>query len=222
MTTVYLSDKNCFVCNEKSKYPMGNLSLGNVSARDLDGRPTNILRSSVYLWIQRCPSCGYCAPEIAEGEAADKEIVSSDAYKAQLNNSAFPETSNSFLCHSLVMENRKSFADAGWAAVFAAWICDDNNFPESASYCRAKAIDFFKAARESGQVFADTTDREALYFIDLHRRRADFDQASELCDAELDNEHSDHVFDLFYFERELIDRKDSTTHTVAEAEDADY
>lgn len=222
MTTVYLSDKKCFICNEESKYPMGNLSLGNVSARDLDGRPTNILRSSVYLWIQRCPGCGYCAPEIAEGDDIDKEIVASDAYTAQLENIAFPETANSFLCHSLVMENKKYFADAGWASVFAAWICDDNNFSESASYCREKALNLFEAARENEQDFADTTDRESLYFIDLHRRRADFDQASKLCDTELEKEHDDHIFDLLYFERELIDKKDSTIHTVAEAEDADY
>jgi hypothetical protein len=222
MTTVYLSDKKCFICGEESKFPMGNLSLGNVSARDLDGRPTSILRSSVYLWIQRCPGCGYCAPEIAEGDEIDRELVASNAYDNQLNDRTFPETANSFLCHSLVMKNKNFFADAGWAAVFAAWICDDNDFPDSAAVCRAKAIRLFSSAREKGQDFASSPEQEQIYFIDLHRRQAEFGEASKLCDLELEKEHSDNIYDVLYFERELIDKKDSTIHTVAEAMDSDY
>lgn len=222
MTTVYLSDKKCFICGEECKYPMGNLTLSNVSARDLDGRPTSILRSSVYLWIQRCPQCGYCAPEIAEGDDIDHVIVASDTYANQLNDSTCPETANSFLCHSLIMKNKMLFADAGWAAVFAAWICDDNDFPDSAAFCRRKAIDLFFDARKKEQDFAGSPDQETIYLIDLYRRRADFEEASKLCDIELEKEHDDNIYDILYFERELIDKKDNTIHTVAEAVDTDY
>lgn len=220
MTTVYLSDRQCFICGTKSKHPMGNLWLGNVAERDLDGRPTHILRSSVYLRIQRCPSCGYCAPEIAAGNEADPEIVRGEVYVAQLINSSFPETANAFLCYSLIMRNRKLFADAAWAAVFASWICDDNGYSESACQCRASAIDLFEVARRHQQDFADSKDQEEIYLIDLHRRRSQFDNAAKLCDEALEKEHTDRLLDILYFERELIDNRDSAVHSDLEADDA--
>ena len=199
---------------------MGNLSLGNVSTRDLDGRPTSIMRSSVYLWIQRCPSCGYCAPEIATGEESDRVVVNSDPYRQQLDNENFPETANAFLCHHLIMCSRNQFADAAWATVFAAWICDDNGYVQSALQCRGKAIELFMNAHERGQDFAESKDQEQVYLIDLHRRRGEFDRASELCEEALLEEHNDHIYDLLYFEQELIDKRDSAGHSVAEADDA--
>jgi hypothetical protein len=198
---------------------MGNLSLGNVSSRDLDGRPTNILRSSVYLWIQRCPSCGYCAPEIASGEESDRTVVSSDSYRRQLDDGNFPETANAFLCHNIIMCNRDLFADAAWATVFAAWICDDNGYVESARLCRGNAIELFKKARAYGQNFAESNVQEQIYLIDLHRRKAEFEVASELCEEALLEEHTDKMFDLLYFEQELIDKRDSAGHSVSEADD---
>ena len=219
MTTVYLSDKQCFVCSTKSKYPCGNLSPGKVGERDLDGRPTHILRSSVYHWIQRCPSCGYCAPDIAQGEAEDAAIVRSEAYAAQLGNHKFPETANAFLCFGLMMRSRDQFADAAWAAVFAAWICDDNGFRESAHVCRGSAIELFGAAREKKQEFADSTDQEEIYLIDLHRRRAHFEIAGKLCDGAIVGEHTDEMLDLLYLERDLIDKRDCAAHREAEADE---
>ena len=219
MTTVYLSDKRCFICGAKSKHPMGNLSMGNVAVRDLDGRPTHILRSSVYLWIQRCPSCGYCAPEIAEGAPEDHPVVTSEPYRLQLSNTAFPDSANAFLCHGLVMHSRKLYADAAWAAVFASWICDDNGYSGSAFFCRGRAIDLFEAARSAGQSFADSPEQEQVCLIDLRRRRSEFDTASHLCDLALDEKHSDRILDILYFERELIDKRDSAAHSDSEADD---
>ena len=198
---------------------MGNFSLGNVGRRDLDGRPTLIMRSSVYLWIQRCLSCGYCAPEIAKGNKEDGIVVQTEAYREQLCNSSFPETANAFLCHSIIMQNRKQYADAAWATKFASWICEDTGYVENAHRCRGDAIALFLRARENGEEFASTRDQEQIYLIDLYRRRSRFDIASQLCDEELEKEHEDHLLDIIYFERELIDKKDAATHSDSEAED---
>ncbi|MBN1575801.1 MAG: hypothetical protein JW913_04570, partial [Chitinispirillaceae bacterium] len=174
--------------------------------------------SSVYLWIQRCPSCGYCAPEIVQGDEADREIVRGEVYLTQLKNSSFPETANAFLCYSLIMRNRKLFADAAWAAVFASWICDDNGYSESAYQCRGSAIDLFEAARRNQQDFADSKDQEEIYLIDFHRRRSQFDIAAKLCNEALEKEHPDQFLDILYFERELIDNRDSAAHSDREAD----
>lgn len=219
MTTVFLSDKICFVCGAKSKYPLIDHSLGNVGSRDLDGRPTHIRRSAVYLWIQRCPACGYCAPEITEGEDRDRAAVHTPDYQQLLNDKTFPETGDAFLCHAYIMKNRELFADAGWAALFAAWICDDNGFPDSARSCRGRAVDFFIASRSRQQCFAETTEEEDLYLVDLYRRRSFFDTASAMCEKALNDPHSDRIYDLLSYERELVDAKDDCAHNDAEAEE---
>lgn len=219
MTTVFISDKNCFICGASSKYPMGNGAMGNIALRDLDGRPTHILRSSVYLWIQRCPSCGYCAPEIAQGEHHDAAILEREEYKLQLVSQEFPETANSFLCHAIVMRASAQFADAAWASVFAAWVCDDNDFPESAVKCRLYAIDYFLQTRAQGETFADSVAQENIYLIDLYRRCRNFTEAQQLCDAELDKNHPDEIIDMLYLEKSLIEKQDAGVHSTSEIDE---
>jgi len=219
MTTVCMSDRNCYFCGATSKFPQGNLTMGSIGLRDLDGRPTHILRSAVYLWIQRCPACGYCAPEISEGDQIDVPVLQGDAYRNQLDDPAFPETANAFLCHTLVMVARKFWADAAWASVFAAWICDDNNFPESAMLCRRKAIVYFIASREASIDFAESPVHEELYLIDLHRRCGEFDGALERCDAAINLKPDDHLLDLLYLEKDLIEKRDTSIHTVADVDE---
>ena len=117
------------------------------------------------------------------------------------------------------MRRNNLFADAAWAAVFAAWICDDNGYTESALKCRGLAIDLFYEARKHNQKFADSKEQEQVYLIDLYRRRAEFETALKICDEELNGEHTDHILDLLYYERELIDTRDSSAHNNTEAED---
>lgn len=219
MTTVFMSDRDCYFCGATSKFPQGNLTMGSVGLRDLDGRPTHILRSSVYLWIQRCPSCGYCAPEISEGDRGDLTVLQGERYRSQLNDHAFPETANAFLCHTLVMEARSFWADAAWASVFAAWICDDNDYPESAKLCRMKAIDYFIAARKEGIGFAETPLQEELYLIDLYRRSGEFSDANKRCEAAINLKPDDQLLDLLYLEKDLIEKKDSSIHNDADVDE---
>ncbi|MCX7725350.1 MAG: hypothetical protein N2053_00725 [Chitinispirillaceae bacterium] len=220
MTTVYITDKKCYFCGTSNKYPMGSIGIGIVGTRDLDGRPTHILRSAVYLWIQRCSACGYCAPEISTGEEEFKEIIESKEYTVQLTNNKFPETANSFLCYSMIMAKKKQFADAGWSSIFAAWICDDNGYKESAVECRRRALQFFFKAKENNQKFAETEEQEKVYLIDTYRRIGDFDTAAALCEEELNKSHSEKILNILYFEKLLIEKKDSSVHYDSEAEDA--
>ena len=219
MTTVFLTEKQCFVCESKNRYPVVDLTLSIVGPRDLDGRPAHIQRSSVYLWVQRCIVCGYCAPEITEGQAEDRERVKKPEYVTQLSDPRYPDTANAFLCHSMLMKEGGLFADAGWAAVFAAWICDDNGYHESAVVCRGLAIELFKEGKACGQDFGETPDVEQVYLIDLHRRRGEFEAAAAICDAEFEKEHTEAILDKLYFERELIEKRDIACHNDTEAEE---
>jgi len=218
LTTVFLAEKQCFACGSKSQYPVVDLTLSIIGPRDLDGRPSLIQRSSVYLWIQRCFACGYCAPEIAQGAKDELQLIDTSPYKEQLNNCSFPETANSFLCHSMIMTHSKLYADAGWAAVFAAWICDDNGYSSSAVECRGKALELFEIAKKNNQDYGETLELEKLYYIDLLRRKGDFEEAGGICDKELEKTHEEKIVGLLCYERELIDLKDSACHNETEAD----
>ncbi len=212
MTTLFLAEKQCYSCGNKSQYPLVDLTLSIIGPRDLDGRPSLIQRSSVYLWIQRCFACGYCAPEIAQGTPEEASYIDDPQYRLQLTNEEYPETANAFLCHSMIMKHIGLFADAGWAAVFAAWICDDNGYKESARNCRNKALELFSVAMNHKQGFGESPAEEQLYLIDLHRRCGNFEKAQNICDAELNKSNPEKIMDLLYLEKKLIEMQDTTCH----------
>lgn len=222
MTTVFLSEKQCYVCGSKSRYPFVDLSLNILGSRDLDGRPALINRSSVYLWVQRCDICGYCAPEISKGTPQEAIVINNSQYKEQLANKDYPDTANSFLCHLMIMDHIELFADAGWAAVFAAWICDDNGYVQSAIDCRKKALSLFYKAMEHNQGFAESPAQGQLYLIDLFRRVQDFEKATQLCDIEIKKSHPEKILDLLYFEQQLIEEKDCICHNDNELEESNF
>jgi hypothetical protein len=217
MTTVFLSDKKCFVCERKNRYPQAGSSVMIIGTKDLDGRPSQMQRSAIYMWIQRCIYCGYCAVDISNGNENDRNLVESQEYKSQLTDKTYPETANAYLCRAMLSEKISKYSDAGWAAVYAAWVCDDNDYNAAAATCRGRALSLFQKAREAGQPFGETREEENLLLIDLMRRRGEFATARVLCEKELEESHNDTILDSLYFEQELIGRGDKASHCSEEA-----
>ncbi len=128
----------CGVCNAEGEYPM-LASTNEFGSADLDMRPPEMRRSTMRGWVQRCHQCAYCAPDLSEGPAIASEVITSPAYCQQRENEAYPELANSFLCWSLIGKAADLDAEAGWAAVNAAWVCDDAEAPSAADQCRLRA-----------------------------------------------------------------------------------
>ena len=67
MTTWYHQDVKCHHCGRKSQHNV----LGSTNAfgsPDLDLRPPEMQRLTMEGWLQLCPHCGYCAPDLSEEE----------------------------------------------------------------------------------------------------------------------------------------------------------
>lgn len=47
----------------------------------------------------------------------------------------------------MIYEQLEMRFSAAWASVRAAWICDDAEIEEKATYCRLRAVELFKKAR---------------------------------------------------------------------------
>ncbi len=219
MTTLYLTNKNCSVCGESNRFPLVDLSQKLTGIRDLDGRPSHIQRSLVYMWIQRCESCSYCAPDISAECKVDPSYINSPAYKSITDDDSFPLTAIAFRAYSYLMTSMGLFADSGWAQLCAAWVCDDNCAPANAVECRKEALTLFRYAQEKNQEFSQSHVEENLILIDMMRRIGDFDTALKLCDQELQTDHPDTVWLLLDYEKVLIEKKDTACHNESEAEE---
>jgi hypothetical protein len=188
--------------------------------RDLDMRAGGVCRSSIYMWLQRCLSCGYCAPDIASGVEAARTVVGGEAYKRQLGDSRFPDTVNAFLCWAMVLEAGGRYDEAAWAVIYAAWVCDDDAEHRSwASHFRKKALATIDVAHGKNQLLTDDLTGDHLLMVDLLRRAGSFKAASRLCARELEKNHDERTIDILSFQQELIDTKDKRRHAIEEALD---
>jgi len=169
MTTLYEHKVRCSVCGREAQYS-GIGSTNAFGSPDLDTRPPEGERSTMFAWVQKCPNCGYCASDLSKVQPGAKDVVETPAYKKQLNNRHYPELANSLLCKAMVDEGTRYFVKATWAIIHAAWVCDDAGSFDQASECRRKAIEMLEKAEESGQDWAEQDGTSTAILVDLLRR----------------------------------------------------
>ncbi len=127
MTHLRHLSTTCAVCGEACRFTIPPEAAGSVGSRDLDTRPPAEppLRSTIYAWVKRCPSCGYCAPDPGKAPEGAADVVKLPRYRWQLDARKFPGIANTFLCWSIIQEDLGFPAQAAWASLHAAWVCDD-------------------------------------------------------------------------------------------------
>jgi hypothetical protein len=220
-TTSVDSDMTCAICGETNEFPV-MASTSSSGYGDLDMRPGPVQRYSMWLWIRRCPNCGYCSCDIESASDVDavKEIIESEDYIAQLNNENYPELANSFLCSSIINERFEEFPSSAGSALYAAWACDDEEgFGDQAVECRLKAVDLYGQAieKDSENIVPETVN---CILVDLLRRVGEFDRALELCQEALDEGVSAKIVEgVLTFQLELIDAEDIDAHSLGEIPD---
>ena len=219
MATSIFMQKKCYACGEESKYPeVGFMNLGTPDY--LDGRPADSHSSVLYMFLQQCLSCGYCTLDVSKGSPKYIEISKTEEYQKQAFNRDYPVTANKYLCWAIIQENFGKYNEAGLAALYASWICDDDKEAKEKSLeCRAKAIDFFIKSDEAGQEFAINKTEEQLILIDIHRRNSEFDLAQKICNILLSKELSERDKTKVLFQEDLIDDKDSGRYRIKDSED---
>lgn len=208
--------KTCFLCGTESVHT-GVISTASLGSTDLDSRPPEPERSSLSYWIHTCPSCRYSAPDLSEGEKSYEAVVRSEEYSKILDNPAYPKLAGQFLCWAFLQESRKEFEKAGWAAIHAAWACDDAGFEEGSTASRKRASELLMKARENSQWFAEDAGMEEAILVDLLRRAGQFDEALKICQDRLKKEPEETVRIILLYQQALIEKLDSRRHTVSDA-----
>jgi hypothetical protein len=184
---------------------------------DFDTRPGEPLRSTLTQWVQRCASCGYCADDISRSSPEAEGVVASEEYRAQLGDESLPGKAREFLCFAVILERFHRFADAGWAALQSAWVCDDAGDDAAASRCRERAIELWQKGKQHGELFSDDMATEFALVTDVYRRIGAFEHATVACSEGLDLEDiPPPVETMLRRQLTLIQARDRSTHSMRE------
>ena len=68
----------------------------------------------------------------------------------------------SFLALSYLKQQTLNYAESAWAAIHAAWICDDKNKEKASKECRKKAISMIENANAHSQNMGDQAGKPKL------------------------------------------------------------
>jgi hypothetical protein len=214
MTTIRQELVTCAVCGELTQVMVMD-STSTFGPPDLDLRPAEIARSSIFAWIQQCSSCGYCAPTLDEATPSAREVVNSDAYRAQLADEDLPALARSFLCSSMVFEEQGDEAAAAQNAIEAAWVCDDKDLSGAATQCRLRAVELLRGSEAEGDAYSDPSTKYAV-IVDLLRHAGRFEDAVAQADAALADAEGE-VAVVLAFSRSLALAGDPGSYTVGDA-----
>ena len=220
MTTIREVSRTRALCGARRKYrEIG--STNSTGSQDLDLRPPQMARSTMSMWVKKCPKCGYCAPDIEKKPGVDRKFVKRSEYKAVRKDRSYPELARRFLCSAMIQEVDGKLVDAGWSALRAAWACDDKGEAQKAhgTACREKALGLLNRARADGVEGNETHGVGEAVMADMYRRIGRFDLAIATADeGQTKTEADSLVFRVLALEKRLSLAQDVSCHTVSEAE----
>lgn len=194
----------CAACRAQSEQTV----LRSVSAfdePDLDFRPSEMMRSTMTMWLMRCPHCGYVADDIRKRpRLRHRELL---ALYERVDDT-LPILAHMFHQRALHCERIGDKSGAIRAYLFAAWSCDDADDAAGAKKMRTACIVLVqrlmkhcsrKKWRLCAQLLADLMRRigdvQALRAMNTADRRLDFATR-----------------ELLVFQKTLAEKHDFTAH----------
>jgi hypothetical protein len=199
----------CGVCGTESRHPPFRPNPPE-QPPDLDLRPGEPVRSTMARWLQQCPGCGYCAPDITRAHPAAAEAVRAAPFRALIADTSIPPLARRFLAWALVLEETGALHASAEATLHAAWVADDLERPDLA---RAWRLDSVALWRGGPPLDAEQTVR----VVDALRRAEAWHDAATTAEGLARQEPPEAVAQVITLERRLIDAQDAGRHTVASA-----
>jgi hypothetical protein len=208
-------EKICAVCGAKGKYTV-LMSTNAMGARDLDGRPPEMMRSTISFGVEKCPACGYCSEDVAKLIKDAKATMADPAYKSQLSNAAYPELANKFLCKMMIEDKAGEYKIAANSAINAGWTSDDAKNTEAAAAIREISIKRLLDLNSKNDRYFTQKGGDEILISDMWRRNSQFEKARQAAEKGLTLELEEVIKSVLNFELALIDKKDTAIHTMAE------
>lgn len=199
----------CGVCGTESRHPPFRPPPPE-QPPDLDLRPGEPVRSTMPRWLQQCPGCGYCAPDITRAHPAAAEAVRAAPFRALMADSSIPPLARRFLAWALVLEETGALHAAAESTLHAAWVADDLDRPELARSWRLDAVALWRGG-------PPLDPEQTVRVVDALRRAEAWDDAGATAEGLARQEPSENVAQVIMLERRLIEAQDAGRHTIASA-----
>ncbi len=154
MTTMMRRICTCSVCGAENEISV----LGSTNAfgsPDLDFRPAQMLRGTMYLWLQECRGCGYVSKDISAPAGLTRFWLKSQEYLTCDGIPFSSDLAKRFYREYLISAKEKRMEDSFFAILHAAWACDDLIDVENAMLCRKKALSILNGPLHSIWASAD-------------------------------------------------------------------
>lgn len=124
-------------------------------------------------------------------EDVDTQAVGTPEYVALLQDERYPKLARKFLAYAHMADAANSAALTCWAALRAAWSCDDGDEPyrAAAALCREQALKALGKIHARNKAFTDNRESDEILILDLLRRTGNFqaviDAATRLSSKQL-------------------------------------
>lgn len=215
MTRILTRAVTCALCGRPVEIPW-LVESHRLGAEDLDTRPPFMERGTIAVWVSECPGCGYCAYDLSTAGPQAADVVRSPEHARTRVHPARRAIANRFLCAAMALDAAGEPSRAFWAALHAAWACDDDDRRAAAADCRMVALEYAARARKAGRSIEHGPGAAELVLADVLRRAGKFGEARGMVRLGLEARPSPDVEQLLAFEKRLIARKDVACHTVDE------
>ena len=203
MTLIGLNPKKCAVCGHEGKFPVMH-SYTIFENSDLDGRPGEMLRGTMWTWVERCLNCNYCGRRIehVEDERFTQMVYEASYQQLFQNIKEEIELVVAFKAASYLQEKVENWKSAAKFALYVAWIWDDEENEAEAIRARKRAIMLLEKADPS------TLDEvEICLLADLYRRVGDFGNAIQWCDfgfKKVDKMEDNNMYEILSQQKKMV------------------
>lgn len=208
MTKILSKKYTCAVCGATNDYNI-LVSTNCFGSPDLDLRPAEMQRSTMFAWLQECPECGYVSAQVSDPTIMTKKWLKSEGYltcdgidfKSYLAKKFY----KSYWINLECINTKGAF----FAILHAAWACDDERDDENACRCRRLAIPLATRLIKKGY---EKMDSLMLVRADLMRRAGQFE---ELIETYSKVRFEDDLYNrILQFQIERAEKKDRSCYTV--------
>ena len=170
MSTIKSVWQKCAVCGAIHQYSV-LCSTNAFGSPDLDLRPPEMERSTMRLWVQECPDCGYVAVDIEEKPIVSRQYLQTEEYRSCEGRQLMSDLAKRFYKEYMLERNGNKTDSALHPIICAAWASDDIKDVVGAKECRTIAADIAAIILKTQK-----KNKETLLLIraDLLRRSGQF------------------------------------------------
>lgn len=180
---------------------------------DLDLRPPEMKRSTMWAWLEECPECGYVASSLSKECPVPRTFLQSEAYQHCEGRVFRSRLAPRFYRGYMIQRHAGELHNAMHNALHTAWLCDDAEETANAIHCRNLAAECIPPLR---QAFPDD-ETLMVQQLDILRRAGRFEDALTAY-AQLDMKNrTELIGKLAAFEAKKAQLHDASRYTVRDA-----